>query len=304
MDSPPARHAFRLVILGALLVYGLVGGMVVLMQFQPGFMGMAHGSEPQHRVHDLTFGLLLAVAALGLIAQLWKPSRNVAAQVMALIPWIALLLAFAMAMEPLRFAPAPILAALTLLAAAFHPARREVWRSLGVRRASPVMVALVIVAAVPLVAGAFANISLQRTLSNDHAALGHYGFMAALSLTIVGIGLLASARPTGWRLVALVTGLLPVVLGIASLVYPDNDSSLSQIRAFAAIAWGIVFVAVSRLAGNNSRRFEWDAERAPEPEVVTLNSRTLIVIAVVVMLAAVLVIMHATGGDFPRHAPR
>ena len=42
MDSLDARHAFRLVILVALLLYGLVGGMVLLMRFQAGFMGMAH----------------------------------------------------------------------------------------------------------------------------------------------------------------------------------------------------------------------------------------------------------------------
>lgn len=89
------------------------------------------------------------------------------------------------------------------------------------------------------------------------------------------------------------------------MAYPDNDSSFSQIRAFAAIVWRIVFVAVSRLVGNNARRFERDTEVAPQSETATRNSRTLVVIAVVVVtLAVVLVIMHTTSGGFPRHAPR
>lgn len=63
------------------------------MQVQPGFMGMARGTEVSHRVHDLTYGFLFATAVVGLLAQIRRPSKNVAGMAMALLPWVGLLLA-------------------------------------------------------------------------------------------------------------------------------------------------------------------------------------------------------------------
>lgn len=97
---------------------------------------------------------------------------------------------------------------------------------------------------VPTVARSF---GLQRTVTNDHAALGHYGFIAAFSFTVIGVGLLASLRPDGWRLTASVAGFLPALLGLASVVFSDADSSLGLVWALAAIAWGVVFVAAVEL---------------------------------------------------------
>lgn len=76
---------------------------------------------------------------------------------------------------------------------------------------------------------------------------GHYGFMVAFSCTVISVGLLSSLRPEGWRLTAWVAGALPVLLGLASLLFPDVDSSLGVAWALAAIAWGIVFVAAAEL---------------------------------------------------------
>lgn len=296
--------AFSLVVVVMLALYGLIGVMVLIMQFQPGFMGMAHGTQPHHRIHDITFALLLAPGALGLLAQLRRPSRNIAGQFMALIPWIGLLLAFVLATEPLRFAPAPILGGLTLVATLFHPARRDFWRSVRDSQVSWLMLALVVVASVPLLAWAFTNIGLQGTLATDHAALGHYGFMAAFSFTVVGIALVASLRPIGWKLAATVAGVLPIILGLASLLYAENDSSLGQIRALAAITWGVVFVTVGRLAEKIADDPTADTDGAAAPEIAASTPRLVIVLAVVVLaLAAVLVIMHVTSGDFPTHAP-
>jgi hypothetical protein len=108
-----------------------------------------------------------------------------------------------------------------------------------------VMLALIGIASVPLLVFAATNIGLQGTFPDDHAATGHYGFMAAFSFTVIGAGLLASLRPDGWRLTAWVTGLLPALLGLTSLVYPDVSSSLGLVWALAAVAWGVVFVTAA-----------------------------------------------------------
>lgn len=304
MTAIRSSPAFSLIIAVTLALYGLIGVMVLMMQFQPGFMGMAHGTQPHHRIHDITFALLLAPGALGLLAQLKRPSRNIAGQFMALIPWIALLLAFVLATEPLRFAPAPVLGGLTLVAALFHPARRDFLRSARESRVSWLMLALVVVASVPLLAWAFTNVGLQGTLATDHAALGHYGFMAAFSFTVVGIALLASLRPIGWKLAATVAGILPIILGLASLMYAGNDSSLGGIKALAAITWGVTFITVARLARKTAGDLTADTYGAAAAETATSTPRLVIVFAVVVLaLAAVLVIMHVTSGGFPNHAP-
>ena len=246
------RTAFSLVLLLTLGLVAFIGLVLLKPAWITGLLGhdMAghisqHFRQPHHRVHDLTFSYLFGTAVLGMLAQLRRPSENVAGQVMALIPWVALGLASALSKTWIRFAPAPLLGALALLAIIFHPTGRNFFRSFRVARANRVMLALVIIAAVPLVVFASSNISLQSTVTNDHAALGHYGFMAALCFTVIGVGLLASLRPDGWRLTGRVAGFLPALLGLASLVFPDVDSSLGLAWAFAAIAWGVGFVVAS-----------------------------------------------------------
>ncbi len=218
MQSLRGSSVFALAVLVTLGLAGLNGLMILLMQLQPGFMGMAHFTEPHHRVHDLTFGFIFVPAVVGMLAQLRRPSKNVAGQLMALIPWVGLvltlLLTFVLRNNTKVLTLAWIApAAVTLISAVLHPTGRDLFRSFSVSRVNWVLLALVIVAAVPLLGFAFTNIGLQRTVPDDHAVMGHYGFMAAFSFTAIGVGLLASLRPVGWRVAAWVAGLLPALPG-------------------------------------------------------------------------------------------
>jgi peptidoglycan/LPS O-acetylase OafA/YrhL len=232
------RRVFALVVLVTLGLFGLVGVV-------DGSEMLAAGVD--HRIHDFTFSFLFGPAVVGILAQLRTPSKNVAGQLMALIPWVALGLAFALTNTWVPWDLVAIFGVLTLLATILHPTGRDLFGSFRVSRVNRVMLALVIIAAVPLLAFASTNIGLQRTVSNEHTALGHYGFMAAFSFTVIGVSLLASLRPDGWWLSAWVAGLLPALLGLASVVFPDADSSLGPVWALAAIAWGVVFVATAEL---------------------------------------------------------
>src|SRR5262245_61082573 len=127
-----ALPVFTLAVLVTLGLAGLNGLMVGLMQLQPGFMGMAHFTQPNHRVHDLTFSSVFLPAIVGMLAQLRRPSKNVAGQAMAVIPWAALLLVFVLTrvLAPNKqsgglatlawIAPA----ASTIVAASLHPTWR------------------------------------------------------------------------------------------------------------------------------------------------------------------------------------
>ncbi len=214
---------------------------------------MSHFGQRAHRTHDVTYGLLFTTLGLGLVAQLRRPAGNVAGMVMALVPSGSLLVAGVLAdnvdavfkFNPLRYA-----AAITAVAVLVHPAGRAFFGSFRASCVNPVMLALAAVAAIPLVGFASTNIDLQRTVTDEHTFMGHYGFMAALSLTIIGVSVLASIRPDGWKLPARVAPLLTGGLGITSLLYPNAASSLDTPWVLAAIAWAVAFVAAAEFTGH------------------------------------------------------
>jgi hypothetical protein len=242
----PRRAAFYLFVLLTLGLAGLFASMVFLMNVIPGFMNMTHFTEEHHRVHDVTFSVLNGTVVIGMLAQLRAPARNVAGQLMALVPFFALLLAVALTNAWVLSPPWLILGATTVVATMFQPAGDPL-RWFRDARGDRVMAALVVIAAVPLLSYAWTNIGLQRAGPTDHALAGHYGYMTALSFTVIAVGLLASARPRGWRPTAWVAGSLPIVLGLVSLLYPAADSRLEPIWAGVAIVWGIAFAAVAEL---------------------------------------------------------
>lgn len=227
-----------------------------LAVFQPALIGgiidmsEVHFVGAHHRVHDVTFGFLFVPTVVGVLAQLRGPSRNLASQLMALVPAAALLLVLAATallsgntavLQPpwvLVFVPA-------LAATVLHPAGAELPRTFGANGASRALLALTAAVAVPLLVLAGRNAALQAGVPDDHAALGHYGFVAAFALTVLGVAVLAALRPVGWEPVAGVAGLLPVLFGVASLTAPAASSSLGRPWAIAAVVWGLAFLAVA-----------------------------------------------------------
>lgn len=303
------RLVFSLVVLVTLGLFGLVGVVLLQPDLVGGLLGQnmvahisQHFRDPHHRVHDLTFSFLVGTAVVGMLAQLRTPSENVAGQLMALIPWVALVLASALTNTPVRFAPFPVLAALTLLATILHPTGRDLFSSFSVSRMNRVMLALVIIAAVPLLAFASTNIGLQRAVTNDHAALGHYGFMAAFSFTVIGVGLLASLRPDGWRLTAWVAGFLATLIGLASVVFPNVDSSLDLVWALAAIAWAVTFVAAAEFIRRGGRTHPGRAGQPPDRRSTTGTPRWVYVFGIIALVLVLLFVgMHLTGGGLGGH---
>lgn len=246
LQSLRASPVFAFYVLATLAVAAIVAMITVGIID----LGMEHFGDLGHRTHDVAYGLLFTTLVVGMLAQLRRPEENVAAMAMALVPPGGLLLASVLADDPgiVDFNPLHWAAWITVVAALVHPAGRNVLRSFRRSRVDGTMLALIGLAAVPLLRFASTNIGYERAVSDVHAAMGHYGFMAALSYTVVAIGVLASLRPAGWRLTAWVAGSLPALLGATSLIYPDATSSLDPDWALAAIAWGVMFVAVAARA--------------------------------------------------------
>lgn len=215
-------------------------------------LGMQHFGEASHRTHDVAYGALFTTLVIGVVVQLRHPERNVAGMVTALVPSASLLLAAVLVddldrvfeFNPLRYA-----AAVAAVTALLHPSGRTFFRSFRLRSLSWPMAAMVAAAAVPLLVFTSSNIELQRDVNDVHRFMGHYGFMAALAFTIVGVGILASLRPTGWRVTAWITALLVAVLGGTSLLYPDAASSVATGWAVAALIWAGSFATLSLRTG-------------------------------------------------------
>ncbi|MBI2885787.1 MAG: hypothetical protein HYY02_01115 [Chloroflexi bacterium] len=311
MHSLRASPVFALVVLVTLGFFGFIGLMLFGGGLIPAIAAMGHFSSLSHRMHDLTYSFLFGTAAVGMLAQLRTPSRNIAGQLMALIPWAGFVLAFALGnilVDLLRPPFVPIFGALALLATALHPTGRDLFSSFSVLRVNRAMLALVIIAAVPLLAFAATNIGLQRTVTDDHAAQGHYGYMAAFSFTVIGVGLLASLRPDGWRLTAWVAGLLAALLGLASLAFPAASSSLGLVWALAAIAWAILFVATAELIHRASPLTYTGDDTGVRADIgpTAAAPRWLSVFGIVALVPILLVIINMVVGVFGGpggHAP-
>jgi len=250
MTLRPQPLVFTVVVLLALGLAAFFGVIVAQPALIGGLAGdpsgghiRLHFREPHHRIHDLAFGLLLGTTVVGMVVQLRSPARSVAAQLMAAVPILALLLATVATDRRVLSIPWVAVGAPTIVATLLHP---DLFHSAR-PRLSPPMITLVAIAAVPLLAFAFGNIALQRDRSGDHAALGHYGYLAAFALTVIGVGLIASLRLAGWRLTVWVAGSLAAALGVASLVFPDVEGSLGAVWAPAAIAWGVAYIAVAEV---------------------------------------------------------
>jgi hypothetical protein len=260
------RHQlFSLVVILTLALVMFIAVVLLQPELLAGIAGRTttghiseHFREPQHRVHDLTFGFLMGTAVVGTLAQLRRPSQRPAVQVMALMPIAGLVLATALSGPAVLSFPWVSVGALVLAATVLHPTAQGLVRSL--RRVDPVMLALVGLAAGPLLAFASANLDLQRRGVGDHAMLGHYGYMAGFAFTVIGVGLLSSMRVDGGRVTAWVAGALAAAIGITSIVFPDVESRLDLPWAVAAIGWGTVFVASAQRSGLSSRM--WGTTRS------------------------------------------
>jgi hypothetical protein len=129
VNSLRASPLFALAMLVTLGIVGLIGLMTFMMALQPGFMGMTHFSERHHRVYDLTFGFLVSTGLVGILTQLRRPSVNIAGVLMALIPWVGLLLAAVLSADArvMLSAESILIATLTGITALLHTSRGRCW---------------------------------------------------------------------------------------------------------------------------------------------------------------------------------
>lgn len=269
VDEHGWRRILQSIVVVAFLVFVLgIVGMWRLLAFVgsvwfENFLGLVDAEEfAIHRIHDLSFSLVFWTIVIGMAAQLRSPRRNVGGQLMAVVPFVVLVVTFALTgvwdMLPMIAIMGSFVAVATLL----HPSGLDLLRWPDASQVSRGLLALVVVAALPVLLFSAGQVDLQTADHSqhdhaeggpdaaeheEHAEVGHFMLQAAFGFLLLAVGLLASLRPPGWWLPAGYTGVAASLFGIASVVYPTHASSVGMVWGVAAVAWGLAFLAASGL---------------------------------------------------------
>lgn len=227
--------AYRVLLGLPALAVTLAGGQLLIS----GWFSTVDGGI--HRYHELSWGVLEAVViVVGLVASLWRPERRPAAYQQVLIGLGALGVTMALIRE--IDVATIVVGALIIGGGLLHPAR-QAWRELGPWDGPSLMVGAVVAA--PLVWYAVGQSALHRAApaGDPHMELAHYAGTTAVALALAGVAVLSASRRPGHRLVTTSAAVGLAVLGIASLVWPDLESSFGVAGGIAALVAAAAIVA-------------------------------------------------------------
>lgn len=209
-----------------------------------------------HRLHDMGIATVIAVFLLGLFAQAYRPTGRVASM------WGAFLTILVVSIGTVGYGvgrPEEVLSFLLLAGIALiaHPAGRGILRRGD--SFSPALLALVVIAAVPLVAFMVNQFGLSANTLDPHASEGHYVMMAGLAFAPLAYGAFAAVGFVGWRLASWLAAIPMAYYGLMSVSFTAQAGSTGIMWGMAAIVWALAFVAVaeySRVSSSPTLRRE------------------------------------------------
>jgi hypothetical protein len=145
-----------------------------------------------------------------------------------------------------------VLPVVVLVLIALYPERAAIAKVGEIR---PGLLILVAAAAVPLIAYALTQASLQANGSSldPHVEAHHYGGQAVGSLMLLLFSVAPGLGNAGWRPAAWLAGVATAIIALASLAYGDHASALDTPWAWLALAWAIAYVSVAELSGRRAR---------------------------------------------------
>ncbi|WP_276258630.1 hypothetical protein [Haloglomus litoreum] len=197
-----------------------------------------------HRLHIMGIALVIATVLVGLFVQVYRPHERVASLWGSLVVMTVITLAtlgFG-AGRPEEVVPFFVVTGVAILT---HPAGRGVLRRGD--SFSPALLALAVVAAVPLLAYVGNQLVLQVS-ADSHALSGHYLMMAGAGVAPVALALAAGMGLAGWRLAAWQAALVAAYFGAMSVAFPAQASSVGMTGGVAVLVWAVAFVAVAEFS--------------------------------------------------------
>jgi hypothetical protein len=196
-------------------------------------------------VSELSHGVLAGIIiTVGLLAQLRSPERKIAGVQQAVLGLLAFLITAVIGgrQEPLQESLI-FLAAIAVLVL-LHPSRAEFFK-LGAAP-SLSLASIPALAAIPVVMYSMNMLAQARRFVGPPHHADRYAEMAAAAIAIVLVGMLASLKTQGWRISAWSAGAGAIVVGVASIVFPDAPGAVG--RVWGTLAVGAAALYLSRIA--------------------------------------------------------
>jgi len=218
-----------------------------LIDLVDGFTGYV--DQARNQVLDVGWGAVFGVILpLGLLSQLRRPERRIAAIQQTAVVALALALAAVAGENWWYLALAGGVAVASAVLLALHPAR-QTFLTRG-RQPELVMLCLAALAAIPSLVYAWRMASAQRrdlppadAVSNG---LHHWTVMTTLALLVLFLVLLAAARTSGWRIPAVSASSAAGAWAISCLLAPTSAAgSEGHAWAWAALVWAIATLATA-----------------------------------------------------------
>jgi hypothetical protein len=145
----------------------------------------------------------------------------------------------------------PIIGAIVVAVVYLTHRDRLPWKQPAAESPAPSLMILgaTAIIAVPLVAWGLNEAAMQRGPEFVHGDLGHWASGAAFAVKFILMGLLASLKWPGWRVPAWSAAFSIFMLGLASLLMPNQASSVGEVWGVIAMLGGLGFLAVAELEG-------------------------------------------------------
>lgn len=199
-----------------------------------------------HRIHRLALALSHVMVLVGLAIQFHRPENKEAPMWQASAFFGAAIVINLIIGPTAEQVPPPlwIIFGVGVLAGVLHPT------SPFLRPPQPVdrrLLALTTVVAVPVLLYVVDQLGLQISgvEADPHWAGSHYQFAGEFGIHLILLGLVSSTAFTGRRVTAWMAGLSALLMGVASVVFPDQASSPGIVWGAALAAWGVVFILTS-----------------------------------------------------------
>ncbi|MDQ6711617.1 MAG: hypothetical protein M3Z28_00285, partial [Candidatus Dormibacteraeota bacterium] len=192
--------------------------------------------------HGALAGIIITV---GLLVQLRSPARKIAGVQQAVLGILAFLITALIGgrQEPLQESLL-FLAAMAILVT-LHPARQEFLKPGA--RLSPAMAAISVLGAIPAIGYAVSMLVQARQFVGPPHHADRFAEMAAAAIAIVLVGMLASLKSQGWRIAAWSAGAASIVVGMASVVFPDAPGAVGRVWGTLAVGAGVLFLVLAEL---------------------------------------------------------
>ncbi len=206
-----------------------------------------------HRIHRLATALTHVIVLVGLVVQFRRPRAKEAAMWQVSAFFVMAIVLNLIIGPTLEQVPPPIwiIIGLGVVAGVLHPTS-PILRLPKV--ISTRLLVLTVVLAAPLMFYVLDQVGLQANgvAADPHWEGSHYQFAAELGLHLILLAIVASSVFNGRRITAWMAGLAAAVMGTASVMFPDQTSSLGIGWGLALVLWGIAFIVTSESENRTS----------------------------------------------------